>query len=37
MEHMQKDFEELYNTVAGTMSINGGVPWVEDAFAEGTV
>ena len=37
MEHMQKDFEEIYNTVAGTMSINGGVPWVEDAFAEGTV
>lgn len=30
------DFEEIYATVTGDRQLSGGVPWVENAFVEGT-
>ena len=37
MRNIEKDFEEIYMTLTGNYCRSGGVPWVENAFAGGTV
>ena len=36
MEHIWEDFELIYQKVTGNRKTDTSIPWVEDAFVEGT-
>ena len=36
MENWEKAFEKIYMTMSGNIQMSDGVPWVNNAFAEGT-